>query len=177
MHRKGARFCSGRCRVAAYRERTRVPAELAERDRWVRRSAKKVPLTVEGRAASSTDSSTWSSLKDARQSKVGAGLGFVLNGDGIACIDLDDCLDGDVLKPWAADILNRLPSTWIQVSASGRGLHVWGLASVERGRKMRAHDRKIEIYSDKRYFCMTGVTFGDTPKKLADISEAVASLL
>lgn len=138
---------------------------------------KKVPLTTGGRAASSTDPSTWCSYRRARTSKAGVGLGFVLNGDGIACIDLDDCLDGDRVAPWAQDILNKLPPTWVQISASGRGLHVWGLASVQRGRKLRANGRKVEIYGDKRYLAITGRTFGGTPKRLADISEAIASLL
>lgn len=177
MHRSDARFCSGRCRVAAHREKSRVPTELVERDRWVRRSRSKVPLTTRNRAASSTDSATWCSFREARQSKAGVGLGFVLAGDGIACIDLDDCLDGDTLAPWAQDILDRLPPTWVQISASGRGLHAWGLADVKRGRKLRTHGKKIEIYGDKRYIAITGQTFGDTPRSLADISEVIASLL
>lgn len=178
MHRRDARFCSGRCRVAAHRARRRVPAELTGRDRWVRRSEKKVPLTIEGRAASVTAPSTWCSYREAADSKVGAGLGFVLNGDGIACIDLDDCLDGDGrVAPWAQDILDKLPPTWVQVSVSGRGLNVWGLADVECGRKLRDGSRKIEIYGDRRYFAITAISFGDAPKRLADVSEVIASLL
>lgn len=150
---------------------------MVERDRWVRRSRKKVPLTTAGRAASSTDVRTWCSYREARRSKVGAGLGFVLNGDGIACIDLDGCLDAGVVARWAQDILDKLPPTWVQVSASGRGLHVWGLADVKRGRNLRANGKTIEIYGDKRYLAITGRTFGDTPRRLADISEAIASLL
>ena len=177
MHRKDARFCSGRCRTAAHRARTRVPQELVARDRWVRRSHRKVPLTTASRAASSTDPATWCTYREARRSKVGAGLGFVLNGDGIVCIDLDHCLEAGAVAPWAQVILDKLPPTWVQVSASGRGLHVWGLADVRRGRNLRASGRTIEVYGDKRYLVITGRTFGDTPRRLADISEVVASLL
>lgn len=177
MHRRDARFCSGRCRVAAHRARGRVPAALSGRARWVRRSSKKVPLTAAGRAASSTDPATWCSYREARRSRVGAGLGFVVNGDGITCIDLDHCLDGDVVAPWAQEILNMLPPTWIEVSASGDGLHVWGMADFKGGRKLRADGKKIEIYGDMRYFAITAVTFGNAPKELADISEVIASLL
>jgi primase-polymerase (primpol)-like protein len=145
--------------------------------RWVRRSESKVPLTVEGRAASSTDSGTWSSYSAARRSRAGAGLGFVLNGDGVVCIDLDDCLDGDRVAPWAQDILDKLPPTWIEVSPSRRGLHVWGLADFKGGRKLRDGSRKIEIYGGMRYFAITAVTFGDAPKWLADISGAIASIV
>src|SRR5690349_1159463 len=87
-----ARYCPGRCRTAACRARRQVPAEMTSRPRWVRRTAKKVPLTTAGRAASSTDPGTWSSYRQARASKVGVGVGFVLDGDGVVCIDIDHCL-------------------------------------------------------------------------------------
>lgn len=177
MHRKGARFCSGRCRVAAHRDRTRLPRELVVRDRWVRRSRKKVPLTTAGKAASSTDPTTWSSFKTASKSKVGVGLGFVLDGDGITCIDLDHCLDQGVLSPWAEEILNRLPRTYVEVSPSGTGLHVFGMADFKGGRKVRVNGHAVEVYADRRYIAVTGKRFGGMPTSLGDISEAVASLL
>ena len=177
MHRRDARFCSGRCRVAAHRAQNRLPRELVERDRWVRRSRKKVPLTTAGRAASSTEPRTWCSYRQARQSRVGSGLGFVLNGDGIACIDLDHCLNGDVLAPWAQEILTKLPPTYVEVSLSGHGLHIFGVADFKGGRKLRVNDHAIEIYADRRFIAVTGQVFGDRPKTLGDISEAIASLL
>src|SRR5690606_40768293 len=78
------RYCSTRCRVAAHRARPKLPAELTERARWVRHEDKR-PITPDGRAASSTDPSTWSTYREAARSQVGDGLGFVL-GDGIACL-------------------------------------------------------------------------------------------
>lgn len=104
-------------------------------------------------------------------------MGFVLNGDGVVCIDLDDCLDGAEVAPWARNILDKLPPTWVEISLSRRGLHVWGVADFKGGRKLRADGKKIEIYGDKRFICVTSATFGDAPKKLADISEAIASIL
>lgn len=154
-----------------------MPRELVKRDRWVRRSAKKVPLTTRRTAASSTDPATWCSYREAKRSSAGVGAGFVLNGDGIAVIDLDDCLRDGVVAPWAQVILDKLPPTWVQVSASGRGLHVWGLADVKRGRNLRADGKTIEVYGDKRYIGITGRSHGDTPRRLADISEVIASLL
>lgn len=177
MHRRDARFCSTRCRVAAHRARNRVPQEMVKRDRWVRRSRRKVPLTPAGRAASSTDATTWCSYRDARRSKVGAGLGFVLNGDGIACIDLDHCVDGGVIAPWAQRILDKLPPTYVEISPSGAGLHVFGVADFKGGRKVRAGDHKVEVYADRRYIAVTGRIVGGMPARLGDISEAIASLL
>lgn len=177
MHRSDARFCSGRCRVATHRAGTGVPRELVERDRWVRRSEKKVPLTIKSRAASSTDPATWCSYREARRSKVGAGLGFVLNGDGIVCIDLDHCLDGGSVAPWAQEILDRLPPTFVEISPSGGGLHVFGVADFKGGRKVRVGDHKVEIYADRRYIAITGQVHGDMPRTLGNISEVIASLL
>lgn len=177
VRRSDARFCSGRCRVAAHRDRHRVPRELVERDRWVRRSRKKVPLTTAGRAASSTDPGTWCSYGKARTSKAGVGLGFVLNGDGIACIDLDHCLRGGELAPWAQRILDKLPPTYVEVSPSGTGLHVFGVADFKGGRKIRVDGHAVEIYADRRFIAITGQVFGGMPATLGDISEAIASLL
>src|SRR5690606_3396468 len=85
------RFCSGRCRAAAHRARHRLPRELTSRARWVRHD-RKVPITPDGRPASSTDPRTWSTYREAARSQAGDGLGFVL-GDGVACLDIDLCLD------------------------------------------------------------------------------------
>ena len=83
---------------------------------------------------------------EAMISSAGVGPGFVLNGDGIVCIDLDHCLTGRVLEPWAADILAACPGTYIEVSPSGDGLHIWGRAldfdggrRVERIREILQH--------------------------------------
>lgn len=150
---------------------------MTAKPRWVRRSDAKVPLTVNGGAASSTDPATWSTHRRASASKAGVGLGFVLDGDGIACIDLDHCLDGATIAPWAREILDKLPPTYVEVSPSGTGLHVFGVADFKGGRKLRVGDRAIEVYADRRFIAITGRVFGDRPRSLGDISEAIASIL
>ncbi|WP_256096825.1 hypothetical protein [Streptomyces agglomeratus] len=94
MARQHARDCDTRCRSRAYRAKmATLPNELTIRDRRIRRSAEKVPLTTAGRAASSTNPRTWSTYKDAAASTAGVGLGFVLSEeDDIICLDLDHCL-------------------------------------------------------------------------------------
>lgn len=141
-HSHRARFCSTRCRVAAHRaKKTQLPHKLTIRDRWIRRSAAKVPLTVGDTPASSTDPATWSTHKDAAASTAGAGLGFVLTeDDDIVCLDLDHCiapLTGR-LAPWAAAILRDAGATYVEVSPSGDGLHIWGRADVRQGRRSDA---------------------------------------
>ena len=168
-----AKYCSGACRQKAYRARRReeraavaaaeaitreaaaVPAELRARARWVRwtitRDGRKLPLQARtNRAASSTDARTWTDYDTAAASNVGRGLGYVL-GDGIGCIDLDDCFDAEgALSPLAERVLGANPGAWVERSQSGRGLHVWGYLPEGRGRRTK----EIEVYSVGRYIAL-----------------------
>lgn len=156
------RYCSTRCRVAAHRAR-RLPAALTSKGRWVRHVGKR-PVTVTGAPASVTDPATWASYRAAKASSVGDGLGFVL-GDGIACLDLDNCLD-ERGRPnaLARDVLARVPGAYVEVSPSGKGLHIWGFAPEQRGRVRDG----IEAYSVGRYITVTGHVF--QPGRLVDLS-------
>lgn len=143
------KFCSTRCRVAAYRARKRIPKELTERRAWTRAAGKR-PIQVNGRAASSTDPRTWSSFAEVQ---TGAGDGFgVMLGDGLGCIDLDNCFTGDKLEPWAAQILKKETPAYIERSISGNGLHVFIRTPEGPGRKIG----NIERYSRARFIRMTG---------------------
>ncbi|MEU3124397.1 bifunctional DNA primase/polymerase [Streptomyces albidoflavus] len=179
MARAHAVTCSPRCRKARSRARRTVPAELAHRPRWVRRTSAKVPVAVDGTVASSTDPETWSTYRAASDSTAGAGLGFVLDGDGVVCLDLDHALDdqGDAL-PWAQRILDAAAGTWVERSVSGEGLHVWGTGALPRGRRITVDDGgSVELYGDGRYIAVTGDTWGDTPRRLGDLRHVIDSLL
>lgn len=152
LRRGDSRFCSGGCRVAWHRNSP--PKTLTDIARWVRWSSDKVPLTIKNNAASSTNPSTWTDYQSASSSDVGVGVGFVLSDvDRIVCVDVDDCLDDrGRLRDWARDILADVPSTFIEVSPSKRGLHVWGFGDVVKGRRMDG----VEIYGSGRYITVTG---------------------
>ena len=49
----------------------------------------------------------------------------------LACIDLDDCRNSDTgaIDNWAQQFLERAKNTYVEVSVSGCGLHVWGLSN------------------------------------------------
>ena len=175
--RADARYCSGRCRTAACRARKTIPDELASRPRWVRRTARKVPLTIGGAVASSTDPATWSRYAYAAASTAGVGLGFVLDGDGVVCLDLDHALDDGELLPWARAIVDAAGPTWVEVSASGTGLHVWGRGSLPHGRRIPFGSGSVELYGIGRYIAVTGRTFGGTPRRLGDLQHVIDSLL
>ncbi|WP_329151239.1 bifunctional DNA primase/polymerase [Streptomyces sp. NBC_01456] len=176
-HAHNARYCSGRCRVAAHRARRTLPDELTSRPRWVRRTSRKLPITVDGDTASSTDPETWSRYRDAARSTAGAGLGFVLDGDGLVCLDLDHCLYGDRLAPWAQRIVDAAGPTWVERSVSGDGLHVWGLGELPHGRRISVGTGTVELYGTGRYIAVTGDTWGDTPRRLGDLSAVIHELL
>lgn len=181
--RVDAQYCRDACRMAASRARRAsesvVPRELRERPRWVRYSTKKVPLRADGLGvASSTDVSTWSTFEQALVSGEGCGMGFVLDGDGVVCIDLDHCLENDQLASWAKPIVEGARGTYIEISPSGSGLHVWGTADMSKGRVVPlAGGGKAEIYPWGRYISVTGVRYGEAPAQLADLSALVAGLV
>lgn len=174
------RFCSTRCRVAAHRARraqTALPAELTERRRWVRRDESKAPRRTDGGYAKVSEPQTWTTHRDAAASSVGVGLGYVLAaGDGVVCVDLDHCVEDGNVAAWARELLDRCPATFVEVSASGTGLHIWGRGEVARGRRIRRDGAAVEVYGQGRYIAVTGERFEGCPVKLADLSEVVASL-
>ncbi|MFF3928270.1 DNA primase [Streptomyces hirsutus] len=184
-HAHNARFCSGRCRMAAHRAARReadpLPSAMTRRRQWVRHTDRKVPLSVVGskvRPASSTDPETWGSYSAATRSTAGVGVGFVLSYlDRLVCIDLDHALVDGQLRPWARRIINGLPETYVEVSPSGTGLHIWGFGSLERGRRIRRGESAIEVYDRGRYITVTRKPFGDAPSKLADLTRVIADLL
>jgi primase-polymerase (primpol)-like protein len=137
------------------------PQELLERDRWIRHKAKR-PLHPQGYWISVTHPDSWSSYSTAKASKFGDGLGFVLNGDGIVCIDLDHCYDGAPTAE-ALALIESLPNTYIEISPSGTGLHIWGLAKMDSGKRFNRNGQSVEIYPAGRFITMTGKAITRVP--------------
>jgi hypothetical protein len=156
MHaRSDARFCGSKCRVYSFRKSGKLPAEMVAAPRWIRRTANKVPLTVNGVNASSTNPATWSDYSTAVASPYGVGLGFVLGG-GFACIDLDHCIVGGELTQTALGFIARYPRHYIEISPSGDGLHIWGTAPEAAGTRVNLNGLSVETYSAGRYITVTG---------------------
>lgn len=112
-------------------------------------------MTVAGRYASSTDPTTWATYEEASKSGIGEGLGYAL-GEGIGCIDLDHCIVDGKLTPAAERFVVAYPQNYIEVSPSGDGLHIWGLAAETYGTKQNIDGLSIETYSAGRYITITG---------------------
>jgi primase-polymerase (primpol)-like protein len=159
LARADARFCSAKCRVYANRASKQLPVELTSRDRWIRRTADKVPLTVDGKAASSTRAADWSTFASAQKSSAGAGLGFVLNGDGIGCYDIDHCITDGKLSDLAHAFLNTHPGFYTELSPSGTGIHIWVHAEAQKGFNRVIDGLRVEFYTRGRYITVTGKPF------------------
>lgn len=148
------KFCSGACRQKAYRARkASVPyRKLVERTegRWVR-SVGKRPVMVGGSPASSTDSSTWTSFTHVC-SGVGDGFGVMLGG-GVGAYDLDGCIEDGVLASWGREVIELIPEPvlFMEVSQSGRGVHVFVEAAEGRGSRRGG----VERYTRARFIKTT----------------------
>lgn len=138
-----------------------IPFEMTVQPRWIlwdyrQREGQwvKVPLKINGKPAKVNDPSTWSTFDEALDAyRFGdySGIGIVLDGSGLACIDLDKCIDGDGgYTDQAQEVLNAL-DTYTEVSASGRGLHLF-VDSPRRGN----FTKPFEFYTGLRYIAVTG---------------------
>lgn len=162
--RSDKRACSPRCKKALQRARKRFPSEMTAVDRWVRyrleprKAGKlaKIPIQLNGRNASSTNPATWTSFKEASAATTGDGIGWVL-GNGIGCIDLDDCYDSaGQLSPFAEAVIaeHRAEAILIERSVSGRGVHIFTPMAPGAGTRRDT----IEIYppDSGRFIALTG---------------------
>ena len=144
-----------------------IPEALRALDQWVTwryERDTKVPYSPQtGRRASSTKPETWASYAvtvTAQESRGHSGIGFVFSVfDPFTGVDLDDCIDeSGAIADWARQIVASLDS-YTEVSPSGRGLKVWVEGTVPTSVKTQ----QIEIYSERRYFTVTGQHLPDTP--------------
>lgn len=158
-----------------------IPDEIKNLRRWVcwkwawsGKKWTKPPVQLDGRTpASSTNPTTWSSFDDALEShhREGIGIGFVLNGDGIVGIDLDDCRNPETgeLAGWARDIIDRL-ATYCEISPSGTGVKLLVRATLRGvGGKQFPRpggDGEVEVYATGRYWTITGQRLPDSPNEI-----------
>lgn len=170
-----------------------VPAALRERPQWVAwryetRGGKptKVPADPRtGRRASSTDPASWVSFDEAvaawRASDRYAGVGFVFAADDpFTGIDLDGCIDeSGTLVASAREIIDSLDS-YTETSPSGRGVKVFitGHKPDGLGCKSKAivGFKESEVYSDKRFFTLTGRHLAGTPLAVENRQPQLESL-
>ncbi|MDQ2905435.1 MAG: hypothetical protein M3Y81_18055, partial [Chloroflexota bacterium] len=163
---------------AALEELHACPQWVCWRKEMRKGKSTKVPYDPRtGRRAESDNPATWASYEQARQALIQQpkryhGLGFMFRGD-YTGIDLDHCVNPDgSIDPWAHEIIRRLAS-WAELSPSKTGIHVVVRGTVPKGTRRRVPDAPhpeaaIEMYSERRYFTITGAHLEGTPLTIED---------
>lgn len=169
-----------------------IPSELKDRPQWVlwRKERRADRQTGEskltkvlwnarrGGEAKANDPATWSSFAEA----VGGletfaecdGIGYVFSADDpYVGIDLDGCADDEgELADWARGIVDSV-NTYTEYSPSRHGVHLIARATLPPGRRRKG---PLEMYSEGRYFTVTGDHLWDTPPRIEDRAEEIRAL-
>lgn len=109
--------------------------------------------------------------------KMFAGVGYVMtNPHGVVGIDLDKCVAGGKVAPWAQEIVDALNS-YTEISPSGTGLRI--LTQGEIAEDWNNHDIGVEVYAgnEARFLTVTGEHLPGTPTDLRAPGESVFASL
>ena len=149
-----------------------IPSILKQKPNWVawgiRDAPTKSPFSPEsllsGRPlpAKAGIRETWGSYRNAAEcARIGVAQGIGYEFDGSVCgVDLDHVIDANgALAPQAREIVGRLDS-YTEISPSGTGLHIFVFAPGVNIARHRKKDCFLEIYSEGRYFTVTGNVYG-----------------
>jgi Protein of unknown function (DUF3987)/Primase C terminal 2 (PriCT-2) len=120
------------------------------------------------RYAANNNPATWSTRPAAVKAVLAgkaSGIGFALTDTEIGAIDLDDCRDPETGKvdDWAQEVLNAAASAYREVTVSGSGLRIIGIAKGAAQHKKFAisggrPDAAIEVYRRAvRYITISGL--------------------
>lgn len=139
---------------------------------WNGKKWTKPPFSIDGVKIDQTDRKNWVDYSTALQTyqKGGFdGIGFSLGAmDSLGGVDLDHCVKGGVIVPWALEIIDELGG-YAEISPSGTGIRVFGLTS----RKVKGRKKSdIEMYVDGRYLTVTGHKLDKSVSDLVDFGEA-----
>jgi hypothetical protein len=127
----------------------------------------KLPSSATGEVVSAFDSRHWMTYEEATQAATVMGLqvGFVLTDkDPYFCLDIDKCLtpDGQGWSELATQLCQTFYGCFMELSVSGRGLHIWGTYAGEAPlHKAKNTKLGIELYTKLRFICLGQPLQGD----------------
>jgi Protein of unknown function (DUF3987)/Primase C terminal 2 (PriCT-2) len=135
------------------------------------------------RHAANNNPATWSTRSAAVTAVLAGkanGVGFALTNTEIGALDLDDCREPETgtVDPWAQEILDAAPNAYHEVTVSGTGLRIIGIATGAAQHKKFAvaggrPDAAIEVYRRAvRYITISGLELGDC-KELPNIDQLI----
>jgi len=145
--------------------------------RWQQRKGKwtKPPFmaTDPRRKAKNNDPATWARYETAVAAANEAdGIGFALLDTPFVAVDLDHCLAGEVIDPWANAWIEQANGAYVERTPSGEGLRIIGLGNGEKlHRKWKIEGARegagIEVYRNcERYITITGAQLGECKELL-----------
>ena len=142
-----------------------IPQAMRARNAWVvwrmepsGDRVTKVPYDPKtGFRARSDATASWTSFTNALSAYTTHGydgIGLMLAGGDITCIDLDHCIIDGILEPWAEAIIAKVDS-YTETSQSGEGVHIFVRGTPPAGRRRKG---VVEMYGpdDNRYIAVTG---------------------
>jgi hypothetical protein len=166
----------------------KIPQELRVRRNWVvwklepddKGKPTKVPYNPARPEykASTTNPKTWGTIKQAiaaAKNNGFSGIGYVFSPqDDCAGVDLDHCRKFKMaeIDPWARNIIKHFDS-YAENSQSETGVHILVKGKVPPGGNKKGN---IEVYSEGRYFAMTGHHLKGTPTTIEDRQAELTAL-
>ncbi|MDI9399815.1 MAG: DUF3987 domain-containing protein, partial [Euryarchaeota archaeon] len=98
------------------------------------------------------------------------GIGLSLNAmEALAGVDLDHCIQGGKIEPWALEIVEELGS-YVEISPSGEGLRILGYGKLRREGRKKGN---VEVYDGGRYLTVTGHRLDSATYDIEDFDEAL----
>lgn len=143
----------------------------------------KVPYSVRGTRASSTDPSTWSTYAEAKKANefFGAGVGVIFTPDEtLLGIDIDHVIENKKIVGKhrnEIETLIKAADTHCEVSPSGTGFHLY--LHVPEGFSVSGGNRRapFEIYTKGRYFTFTEHGLSRKLKPIRTVTRAEAETI
>ncbi|MEI7604288.1 MAG: AAA family ATPase [bacterium] len=143
----------------------------------------KPPYQLSGKMAGVDDKNSWTTYENALEAySTGEydGIGFMFSKESnVMGIDIDNCRNPETgeVKQFIKNLLKNIP-TYIEVSPSGKGLHILAFGRLPSGeRKKNIEDEMVfEMYDEGRYFTISGVRYDDNDSDLSDCTERFSEI-
>ena len=149
-----------------------IPAELKAVKQWVCWDDSKLPKNPKtGGNAQSNNKETWGTFDEAVAAVEKyhfGGIGFMFAPPYFG-VDLDKCLDN---AEFIEEFVETLQS-YTEISKSGNGIHIIAKGTLPPGNRRRGN---VEMYSERRYFIMTGKLYCDKYRNIVDCTETIKPL-
>lgn len=137
----------------------------------------KLPCNASGHVIDAHDPANWMTWEQACAAPETLGVGFVFTpGCGYFFLDLDNAWTGSAWSAAAVTITERFAGCALEVSHSGKGLHIFGrwTPMLHKSKGWLAGQR-VELYTEGRFCLLTGAHWLGNAE--TDASAAVAALI